>query len=338
MTQQAALATCPSQERLRQLLSGELVGNDFALVETHIESCTECQSALARLSDGTITGHWRPVHVEVSTSHGDTTKDFLDGAKQRQPLLDDVTPTPDRLGDYEIIKELGRGGMGIVYLARDMQLGHQVALKVLKAPLATESKERARFIREGRAAATIKHDHVVRVYTASSSPEYSAPYLVMEFVEGEPLDQLLKRDGPPTPQECGRLVQQAAWGLAAAHERNLVHRDIKPANLMVETSTRRVKIMDFGLARPPDVEDNQVTRAGDIVGTPVYMSPEHITNPAGVNGLSDIFSVGVMLYEMMTGVRPFAGLRHMVLRQILDSEPRPPRQLNDAIPRDLETI
>ena len=208
---------------------------------------------------------------------------------------------------YEVQKELGRGGMGVVYLARDLELGHQVALKVLKPDLAAEPHERERFFREGRAAAAIKHDHIVRVHAASSSPDFFSPYLVMEFVDGEPLDHVLQREGSHRRSSAARLVQQAALGLAAAQAKNLVHRDVKPSNLMLEAATGRIKIMDFGLVRRADVSDDHLTEAGHIVGTPVYMSPEHIVNPTSVGPLSDVFSLGVVLYEMMTGEKPFAG-------------------------------
>jgi serine/threonine-protein kinase len=242
------------------------------------------------------------------------------------------------LETYHIVKELGRGAMGVVFQARDERLGHLVAIKVLKPELAALDRARAHFEREGCKAATIKHDHIVAVYCAGNIAEVALPYLVMEYIEGETLRDRLRRQGLLAPREAAEIVRQVALGLAAAHERQVVHRDIKPANILLEQGSGRVKITDFGLARVMADVSVESTPSGSIAGTPAYMSPEQIVPPRGIDARADVYSLGVVLYELLTGERPFRGAPHMVFQQVVHEEPRPPRKLNDRIPRDLETI
>jgi WD40 repeat protein len=239
------------------------------------------------------------------------------------------------IGPYRILAELGRGGMGIVLLGYDSALRRTVALKVLP-PDRAEARAQARFVREAQAAAGIEHDYVVPVYSVANPPD-GPPYLVMQYVEGPTLRQRIKAEGRLQPREAARIAEQVAEGLAAAHNKGLVHRDIKPANIILDSTQGRAKIMDFGLVRMTSVP-GATTQEGNIPGTPEYMSPEQVREPDRIDARVDIYSLGVTLYQALTGEVPFRGVPHMVLQQVLNDEPRPPRRLNDQVPRDLETI
>ena len=189
-----------------------------------------------------------------------------------------------------------------------------------------------------RKAAAVKHDHTVTIYRVGHTPGFPLPYLVMEYVDGEPLSDRLERQGVLEAKEAARIVQQVAHALAAAHARGLVHRDIKPSNILLEAGSGRAKLTDFGLARATEVGGVSTSQSGRIVGSPAYMSPEQTVAPAKIDGRSDIYSLGVVLYELLTGERPFRGAAHLLLQQVVHDEPRPLRKLNDRIPRDLETI
>jgi WD40 repeat protein len=225
--------------------------------------------------------------------------------------------------------------MGVVLRAWDPGLGRTVALKVVR-PEQVSAVNRARFEREARSAAGLKHDHIVTVYGAASSP-HGLPYLVMEYVRGPNLRDQLSRQKRLAPAEAARICAEVADGLGAAHAAGLVHRDIKPSNIMLDAATGRAKLVDFGLARGMEA-DGPITRDGTRAGTPEYMSPEQVHDPAALTAASDIYGVGVTLYEALTGEVPFRGTPEMVAKQLLDDEPVPPRRRNSRIPRDLETI
>jgi serine/threonine protein kinase/tetratricopeptide (TPR) repeat protein len=263
------------------------------------------------------------------------------------------------LGPYRIRRELGRGGMGIVLEAFDTDLRRDAALKVLRPDRADE-QSRARFVREAQAAARVKHEHVVSIHAVSNPPGV-LPYLVMELVRGPTLREKIAAEKRIDPSEAARIIAQVADGLAAAHDAGLVHRDIKPSNVLMQVGSGRwavgseknaanaatlptthcplptAKLSDFGLARITSLASS-LTHDGTLAGTPAYMSPDQVRNPETIDPRSDVYSLGVTMYEALTGEVPFGGAPHMVLRQIETDEPRPPRQLNDAVPRDLETI
>src|SRR5947209_607125 len=175
-----------------------------------------------------------------------------------------------RLGHYEILEVIGRGGMGIVLRAFDEKLHRMVAIKVMAAQLATNATARKRFTREAQAAAAVTHDHIVTIHAVEEGN--GLPYLVMQYVSGMSLQKRLDRSGPLELREIVRIGMQTAAGLAAAHAHGLIHRDIKPANILLENGVERVKITDFGLARA--VADASLTQSGVVAGTPQYMSPE----------------------------------------------------------------
>lgn len=257
-----------------------------------------------------------------------------------EPSYAFLTPAqaPDeigRLGSYRVLKLLGEGGMGLVFQAEDLHLQRPVALKVMKAEAARNPAARQRFLREARAAAALKHDNVITIYQVAE--DRGVPFLAMEYLRGQSLDQWLCRHKPTVPQIL-KLGREVAEGLAAAHARGLIHRDIKPANVWLEAPHGRVKILDFGLARTTSGDDLHLTRTGTILGTPAYMSPEQARSEK-VDGRSDLFSLGVVLYRLCTGAMPFAGDTVMaVLASLLTTEPAPVRNLNPEVPEALGTL
>ena len=205
-----------------------------------------------------------------------------------------------QLGHYEIVKELGRGGMGVVYLARDTTLDRQVALKVLSQPIADDDVMVQRFLREARSAAALNHPNIVQVYFIGK--EGDKHFFVMEFVKGQTLTELIKKQGTVPPEQAAQLILQAASGLAAAHDAGIFHRDIKPSNLILDEHGL-VKIADFGIAFKQEV-GQKLTATGQFLGTPGYLCPE-ICLGEQTDQRSDIFSLGIVLFELLTGFSPF---------------------------------
>lgn len=251
----------------------------------------------------------------------------------------------DRLGRYELLKELGRGAMGVVYQARDPQIDRLVAIKLLSAPEAQApgrsspagetaadilQEWRDRFHREAQAAGRLSHPNVVAVHDVGE--ERGQPYLVMEFVEGEALDALLRRRRILSVEEAVAIGAQVAEALGHAHQHGIVHRDVKPANIMVRADGV-VKVADFGIAR---LSGSDVTQTGRILGSPSYMSPEQVSG-LKVDARSDLFSLGVVLYEMLTGEKAFHGETiSTITYRIVHEEPTPLRRLNPAFPGKLD--
>ena len=224
--------------------------------------------------------------------------------------------------------------MGVVLKAFDPSLSRFVAIKVLAPQLAAVAAARKRFAREARAAAAVRHEHVVPIHAVDEFK--GLPYLVMQFVAGESLQERLDRQGPLDVPEILRIGMQAAAGLAAAHAQGLIHRDIKPANILLENGVERVKITDFGLART--VDDASLTQSGVIAGTPQYMAPEQARGEP-LDPRADLFSLGSVLYAMCTGRPPFrAATALAVLKRVCDDAPRPIREVNPEIPDWLADI
>jgi formylglycine-generating enzyme required for sulfatase activity len=232
-----------------------------------------------------------------------------------------------RIGHYEVLQVLGRGGFGIVFRAFDEVLQRVVALKVLAPTLAATSPARKRFLREARASAQVRHENVVQVYAVEEQP---LPYLVMEFIPGETLQQRLDRTGPLDTPEVVRIGRQIAEGLAAAHATGLIHRDIKPANVLIESGHQRVKVTDFGLARTAD--EASVTQSGVLAGTPMYMAPEQARGEK-LDHRADLFSLGSVLYVMASGRPPFrAATVYAVLKRVAEDTPRPIPEVIPEVP------
>ncbi len=253
-----------------------------------------------------------------------------------------AAPLPARLEYYQPLGVLGQGGMGTVYLALDTRLGREVALKTLRSDHAANPQAKERFLREARAAAKLSHDHLVPIFYVGESD--GIPFLAMPLLKGEPLDALLKRSNGPLPiEQTVRIAREAAAGLAAAHDAGLIHRDIKPSNLWLEAPSGRVKVLDFGLAKASATssdaqDDTHLTTCGTIVGTPAYMSPEQARGQT-LDGRADLFSLGCVLYEALTGQRPFAGLDTMsILMSLASHTPAAPHTLNLACPERLSRL
>ncbi|MBY0460329.1 MAG: serine/threonine protein kinase, partial [Gemmataceae bacterium] len=233
-----------------------------------------------------------------------------------------------RIGHYEVLQVLGRGGFGVVFRAFDDLLQRVVAVKVLSPQMAATSPARKRFLREARTSAQVRHENVVQVYEVGEQP---LPYLVMEFIPGETLQQRLDRTGSVDPAEVVRIGRQLAEGLAAAHACDLIHRDIKPGNVLLDGAQLRVKITDFGLARAAD--DASISQSGIIAGTPMYMAPEQAKGDS-LDHRADLFSLGSVLYQMTTGRPPFrASTTLAVLKRVAEDDPRPIREIIPEAPR-----
>ena len=223
-----------------------------------------------------------------------------------------------RLGAYQVLKELGRGGMGVVYQARDLGLQRLAAIKVLPAHFTDDPKAVERFLREARACARLNHPNIVTVYGVGKLDK--TYFIAMEYVEGQSLHELIKSEAPLNVRKALEITRQAADALAAAHEEDIVHRDIKPQNIMIDP-LGRVKVMDFGLASV-QAESMTLTATGTTLGTPRYMSPEQWKD-SKVDARADIYSLGVTLFEMMTGRPPFEAETPLALMRKIVDEPTP---------------
>jgi len=241
---------------------------------------------------------------------------------------------PASLGRYIVLKRLGGGGFGSVFQARDPELDVVVAIKVPRRDTGTTPQALERFAREGRNAAQLRHPGIVSVYNVGN--EGGLPYIVCEYVEGETLADRL-REGPVLVRAAAQIVADVADALEYAHAHNIIHRDIKPSNIML-CPDGKPRLMDFGLAKR-DV-DLTITRPHSVIGTPAYMSPEQAWGGkrGPVDERSDVYSLGTVLYHLLTGDFPFHGEPRMVMRQVIEDEPKAPRKLNIEIPVDLEVI
>jgi urea transport system substrate-binding protein len=265
----------------------------------------------------------------------------LTGGSEREVNLSSFlsAPTsPDELGwlaNYRVLKVLGRGGMGVVLRAEDIHLQRIVALKVILPEIAANPVARERFLREARAGAQLKSDHVVTIYQVGQDND--VPFLAMEFLEGESLEtRMEKGDGIPFVEIC-RIGKEAAAGLATAHAHGLIHRDIKPGNIWLEAGTGRAKLLDFGLARAAN-SSTGLTRTGTVIGTPDFMSPEQARGEE-LDARSDLFSLGAILYTMCSGHVPFQGSSVMaVLTALAVKTAKPVREINPDVPEDLAAL
>lgn len=354
--------TCPVTEELQQLLAGSLSGQRLEECTRHMDACSCCQNRLEEIATGgtnlsqvvqslhgaqpdATSAYWPALQALGTDAHAAAAPQVVvappvavspsGSTRSRELSLGFLQPATDsaylgRIAHFDVMRVLGRGGMGVVLEAFDSRLQRNVALKILDPELAGDQVSRQRFCREARAAASITHENVVAVHQVEKSGDDALPYLVMQLISGESLEQRLAREKTLPLREIVRIGMQAAHGLAAAHEQGLIHRDIKPGNILLESSHDRVKLTDFGLARV--AEDVKLTGTGFVTGTPLYMAPEQALGEA-IDARADLFSLGAVLYEMCAGQPPFKGNSALViLKQIADTRHRPLRELNPSVP------
>ena len=269
-----------------------------------------------------------PAESRGTSSEGDS---VADGAANRA-----AHPLPEQFGRYRIVRMLGEGAMGQVFLAHDDQLDRDVALKVPRFSAKGDEERIERFYREARAAATLRHPNVCPIHDVGEFE--GRPFLTMAYIEGRPLSDFV-REGKPLPQrQAAIIVRKLARGLAAAHKEEVTHRDLKPANVMVDERNEPI-VMDFGLAQRERDNEPQLTKDGTLLGTPAYMPPEQVLGDTKLIGPpADIYSLGVVLYELLTGELPFQGPVNVVLAQVLNVEPPPPSELRLGLDPELEAI
>jgi len=244
-----------------------------------------------------------------------------------------------RIGRYEVVSEIGRGAMGVVYLAQDPRLCRRVAVKTVSwpegLPAGQQSEFRKRFLREAHAAAALSHAGIVTVFDAEEDPASGQPYIAMEYVAGCSLRELLDRESTLGTDHGAEMAGAVSEALDAAHAAGIVHRDIKPANLLIRDEDGAVKVTDFGVAH---VDASELTQSGTSLGTPAYMSPEQIHGHA-LDGRSDLFSLAVILYEALCGQRPFGGESvPSIVHSIISETPIPITRLRSDLPFGLDSF
>lgn len=346
---------CPSASALSDFGLGKLDGASAEAISRHLEACSLCRQQVADLPGDDLIEGLRRAHLaqdgdgarfsEQSTVHSGRDWDNKQAGAPDHPSFDDTAPwsahdaapleTFPQVPGYEILGELGRGGMGVVYRARQSRANRIVALKMILAGNLATSEEISRFHREAEAAAKLDHAGIVPIFEVGEGS--GQHFFSMSLVDGPNLADRLAR-GPLSPRDAAAMVEKIATAVEYAHGRGIIHRDLKPRNILL-TSDGQPKITDFGLAKNLEADQAQ-TASGAILGTPGYMSPEQARGQAGLIDIrSDVYSLGAILYCVLTGRPPFQAQSLVeTLRQVVECEPASPRLLNPAVSRDLETI
>jgi urea transport system substrate-binding protein len=344
MSQTSADTQCPGAPDWRRLIRQEVSSEERQRLQTHLDACPACQAALQALRSDTVAESEANPATNLTLDPGGLStrmpsRDLRDFARRFPFLSPPLEPGEiGWLGKYRILGVLGEGGMGVVFEAEEIHLQRRVALKVMKPEIAANSSARLRFLQEARAAAALPQDHVVTIYAVDQ--ENDVPYLAMQLLNGESLERRLQREGRLPPEEVVRIARQVAAGLAVAHDKGLIHRDIKPANLWLESPPHpsRVKILDFGLARSLTGECH-LTASGIVVGTPHYLAPEQARGDPKLDGRCDLFSLGVVMYRMLSGTLPFDGPNPLALMTALAvDDPEPLSRIAPSVPRPLMAL
>jgi tetratricopeptide (TPR) repeat protein len=331
-------SACPGQLELSRFLTGCLSAEEIDAVDRHLAACARCLETI---------GSVRPAdplldEIRVEPAASSPTMQIRLAERPEVPIVRSggysLTVVP-RLPGYEILREVGHGGMGVIYEARHLALGRRVAVKVLRAGVAATLDELARFGREASSLARLQHPNIVQVHDVG---EYEGQhFLAMEFVEGGTLAARLA-DGPLDAGEAATLLRALAAAVQAAHDAGVIHRDLKPANVLLCSPLPPLagvpKITDFGLAKL--VGEQGRTHSGTVLGTPAYMAPEQASGrPDAVGPAADVYSLGAVLYEVLTGQPPFRAATPVeTLHQVLHQEVVPPLRMRTGVPPDLETI
>lgn len=351
------MSPCPSPETIQQFISGTLLLDEVQTISSHIHDCSKCEAIVIDHGEQFTLLMYRAAWIAAGQNGHRNNQ--LDREVNRamavwkaSPEATGATMPEDlsflgeplepneiaRLGQYRILKRLGSGGMGIVFLAEDTILKRMVALKVLRPEIMSDLGAKKRFLKEAQAAARLKSDHVVVVYQVGEQD--GVPFLAMEFLEGESLEQRFQRKKIASIEEVLNIGTQITDGLSAAHRSGLVHRDIKPANLWIEQSPQsalRVKILDFGLVRVLQ-NDDSISQSGVVVGTPNYMSPEQASGEI-VDQRTDLFSLGCVMYRLATGHGAFQGwCFQSSLRAVIFEDPKPPVEWRSDLPQELSDL
>ena len=314
---------CPNRSELEDFLTDRLPAEGESRVLTHLEGCSACQQVLETLTAD-------PVGATVRSRSGTASTLPADGDEHGL-----VVPLPARIGPYTVIRVLGQGGMGVVYLAEQAALKRLVALKVIRHGINATSGEVARFLAEAEAVARLQHPNIVQIHEVGE--QGGVYYLVLEYVEGGSLDRQLAGT-PRDPRSTAGMIETLARAVHHAHGRGILHRDLKPANVLLDAQGQP-KVTDFGMAKSLQGESG-MTASGQVLGTPSYIAPEQASGKHGeVTPAVDIYGLGALMYEMLTGRPPFKGSTPLsTLEQVMSQEPVAPSRFQRHISRDLETI
>ena len=354
---------CPPKAALEAFMLGRMSDNDLHDFANHVQGCENCRARLESLQSETIRhsansssesnslGSDSSPELNAQTilpgsdsAVGKSTERVGDHDTHPQNSLSSTRPSGatdgshvgSQFGRYEIQATLGAGGMGAVYLAHDPELDRKLAIKVPFSQGAEKDAILDRFRREARAVAQITHPNICQIYDVSEVD--GTPYMAMAYIEGKPLSKYIQPDKPIPPKQAVWMARMIALALAHAHNKGIIHRDLKPDNIMIDERKQPV-IMDFGLAKRQGTGDTKLTHVGDLMGTPTYMSPEQVSGKVEDMGTGcDIYSLGVILYELLTGQVPFKGDLLSVLSAIALDTPKPPSQICSSVDSQLDAL